>query len=114
MCVSCCLVEDSGNPSVPYDLQKAIKGVFLEERPYGKAGWFTLVPQGSNEIKARLFEMATKDDCRKQSAFALLGQIEVWRLEHGRPTTEPRHPAFDSGEMWPPISKSGLLKKKES
>jgi len=101
------LIEDSGNPSVPYDLQKAIKGVFLEERPYGKAGWFTLVPQGSNEIKARLFEMVTKDDRRKQSAFALLGQIEVWRLEHGRPTTEPRHPAFDSGEMWPPIRTTG-------
>jgi hypothetical protein len=62
-----------------------------------------LVPQGSNEIKARLFEMATKDDRRKQSAFALLGQIEVWRLEHGRPTTGQRHPPFDAGEMWPPI-----------
>jgi hypothetical protein len=98
------LIEDSGNPSAPYDLQKAIKGVFLEERPYGKAGWFTIVPQGSNEIKARLFEMAIKDDRRKQSAFALLGQIEVWRLEHGRPPTEPRHPMFDSGEMWPPIT----------
>jgi len=96
------LIEDSGKPSVPYDLQKTIEGIFLEKRPSGKAGWFTLVPQGSSDIKAKLFEMATKDDRRKQSAFALLGQIEVWRLEHGRPTTEPRHPAFDSGEMWPP------------
>lgn len=102
------LIEDSGNPPVPYDLQKAIKGVFLKERPYGKtAGWFTFVPQGSYEIKAKLFEMAIKDDRRKQSAFALLGQIEVWRLEHGRPTTEPRHPAFDSGEIWPPIRRTG-------
>jgi hypothetical protein len=97
------LIDDDGNPSVPYDLQKAMKGVFLEERPYGKTGYFTLVPRGSNEIKAKLFEMALKDGCRKQSAFALLGQIEVWRLEYGRPTTEPRHAAFDSGEMWPPI-----------
>jgi hypothetical protein len=101
------LIDDSGNPSVPYEVQKAIEAVFLEQRPYGKKGYVTLVPRGSNEIKAKLFEMATKDDRRKQSAFALLGQIEVWRLEHGRPTTEPRHPAFESGEMWPPIRTAG-------
>ena len=97
------LLDDGGHPSFPYEVHKAIEAVFLEQRPHGKTGWFTLVPRGSNEIRAKLFEMATKDDRRKQSAFALLGQIEVWRLEHGRPTTEPRHPAFDSGEMWPPI-----------
>lgn len=101
------LIDDSGNPSIPYDLRRAIEGVLLEQRAYGKAGWFTFVPQGSNEIRAKLFEMATKDEQRKKSAFALLGQIEVWRLEHGRPTTEPRHPAFDSGEMWPPIKTTG-------
>jgi hypothetical protein len=97
------LLDDGGHPSIPYEIHKAIEAVFLEQRPHDKTGWFTLVPRGSNEIRAKLFEMATKDDRRKQSAFALLGQIEVWRLEHGRPTTEPRHPAFDSGEMWPPI-----------
>lgn len=97
------LVDDSGSPSVPYELEKAIEALFLEQRPYGKTGSFTLVPRCSNEIRVKLFEMAIKDERRKNSAFALLGQIEVWRLEHGRPTTEPRHPAFDSGKMWPPI-----------
>lgn len=102
------LIHDSGNPSVPYDLQQAIEAVFLERRPYAKTEYvYTLVPRDSNEIKAKLFEMALRDDRRKQSAFALLGQIEVWRLEHGRPTTERRHPAFDSGEMWPPIRTAG-------
>jgi hypothetical protein len=101
------LIDDSGNPSVPWDLKQALEAIFIEHRPYGKTGYFTLVPRGSNEIKAKLFEMALKDDFRKQSAFALLGQIEVWRLEYGRPTTEPRHPAFDSGEMWPPIKTTG-------
>jgi HEAT repeat protein len=101
------LIDDGGNPSIPYDLYKAIKAVFIEERPYGKGGYFTLVPRGSNEIKAKLFEMGLRDDHRKQSAFALLGQIEVWRLEHGRPITERRHPAFDSGEKWPPIKTAG-------
>jgi HEAT repeat protein len=98
------LIEDNGEPSVPYDLQRAIKGVFLKERPFRNTGSFTIVPQGSKDIIAKLFEMVTTDNRRKQAAFALLGQIEVWRLEHGRPTTEPRHPAFDSGEMWPPNS----------
>ena len=98
------LIDDSATPSVPYDLWEALETVFLERRPYGKAeNTYTLVPRSSNEIKAKLFEMALKDDRRKQSAFALLGQIEVWRLEHGRPSTELRHPAFDSGELWPPI-----------
>ena len=45
--------------------------------------------------------MALNDNRRKRSALVLLSQIEVWRLEHGRPSDEPRHPAFDSGEPWP-------------
>jgi hypothetical protein len=101
------LIDDSTEPSVPYGVREAIEAVFLEWRPHGKTGWFTLVSRGSNEIRANLFEMATKDGRRKKSAFALLGQIEVCRLEHGRPNTEPRHPAFDSGEMWPPIRTAG-------
>jgi len=102
------LFDDSGSPSVPYELEKSIEAVFLEQRPYGKTGSFTLVPKESNEIRAKLFEMAIKDERRKNSAFALLGQIEVYRLEHGRPTTEPRHPAFDSGKVWPPITAQPL------
>lgn len=102
------IIDDSRDPSVPYDLKQAIEAVFLERRPYAKTKYvYTLVPRGSNEIKAKLFEMALKDDRRKQSAFALLGQIEVWRLKQGRPTTERRHPAFDSGDMWPPIRTAG-------
>jgi len=102
------LIDDSASPCLPYDLQQAIEAVFLERRPYGKTGnAYTLVPRGSNEVKAKLFEMALRDDRRKQSTLALLGQIEVWRVEHGRPSTEPRHPTFDSGEMWPTIRTAG-------
>jgi hypothetical protein len=46
--------------------------------------------------------MAAKDERRKKSALNLLAQIEAWRLEYGRPAGEPRHPAFGSGEPWPP------------
>src|SRR5262249_39829661 len=56
-----------------------------------------------NAIRKRLFEMVTGDPSRKQSAFALLGQIEVWRLEHGHPADEPRHPAIESEVSWPPL-----------
>jgi hypothetical protein len=55
----------------------------------------------------RLFKMATDDAKRRKSAFALLGQIEEWRLERGRPTDEPRHPDFQSGAPWPPAAPDG-------
>jgi hypothetical protein len=110
------LIDDSitsnhtATSSIPYDLWKAIETAFLERRPYGKAGSsYTLVPRSSNAIRARLFEMSLRDNSRRQSAFSLLGQIEVWRLEHGRPSAEPRHPAIDSGEPWPPISHNSCL-----
>ncbi|MGP8245367.1 MAG: hypothetical protein ACLQVN_12720 [Bryobacteraceae bacterium] len=47
--------------------------------------------------------MEAKDERRRKAALELLSQIESWRLEHGRPVGEPRHPAFNSGEAWPPI-----------
>ena len=110
------LIDDSitsnhtATSSVPYDLWKAIETVFLEQRPYGKTGSsYTLMPRSSNAIRTRLFEMTLRDKRRRQSAFALLGQIEVWCLEHGRPSAEPRHPALDSGELWPPISHNSCL-----
>ncbi len=82
--------------SVPYEAHEAIEPVFLEQCLLGKTGWFTLVLRASNEIRAKLFEIATKDERRKQSAFALSKQIDGWRLEHGGSTTESRRPAFDS------------------
>jgi hypothetical protein len=97
---------------VPYDLMKAIESTFLEQRPHGKSGSsFTLVPHSANAVREQLFDMTLNDDRRRLSAFSLLGQIEVWRLEHGKPSTEPRHPAFDSGEMWPPLKMMILPRK---
>lgn len=79
------------------------RDVFLEKRPYkGNPQSYTLVPRAATDIKERLFEMAKHDPKRARSAYNLLAQIEEWRLEHGRPNFEPRHPAYDSGEPWPP------------
>jgi hypothetical protein len=48
--------------------------------------------------------MVRQDQYRARSAYQLLGQIDLWRLQYGRPAREPRHPAFDSGELWPPAA----------
>ncbi|HTF24917.1 MAG TPA: hypothetical protein VK937_13540 [Candidatus Limnocylindria bacterium] len=98
-----CVLRDDGS-GIPYEILRSIEDVFLERRPYGTGGHsFTLAPRGSNALRKRLFEMTQTDPVRKRSAFALLGQIEVWRLEDGRPTDEPRHPAVDSDISWPPL-----------
>lgn len=96
-----CVLRDDG-AGFPYELLQSIENAFLERRPLGpEEHAYTLAPRGSNALRKRLLEMSQTDPDRKHSAFALLGQIEVWRLEHGRPADEPRHPAFDSGYRWP-------------
>ncbi|MBZ5677984.1 MAG: hypothetical protein LAP61_27365 [Acidobacteriia bacterium] len=97
------LIDDASTDPVPYELWKAIEDVFLEKRS-GKASpqSYTLVPRAASDIKERLFEMAKHDPKRAKTAYNLLGQIEEWRLEYGRPASEPRHPLYESGESWPP------------
>ena len=103
------LIDDQSPQPIPYDLWKAVESFFLEKRPYkGNPQSYTLVPRAANDTRKRLFEMAENDSRRTRSAYSLLGQIEEWRLEYGRPSSEPRHPAFDSGKPWPPsISTDG-------
>ena len=97
------LIDDRVRPSIPRDTFAHVETAFVEHRPDEQsANTYTLVARSSNDVKMTLFKMATQDDRRKQSAFSLLGQIEEWRLEYGRPTGEPRHPALQFGEPWPP------------
>jgi len=96
-----CVLRDD-ELGLPYELLRTIDNAFLEHRPYGKeTNVYTLAPRGSNALRKRLLEMTHSDPVRKRSAFSLLGQIEVWRLEHGRSMDEPRHPAIESGIHWP-------------
>lgn len=98
-----CVLRDDGS-GVPYELVRSLESAFLERRPYGPSGsTYTLSPRGCNAVRKRLFEMAIGDPHRKETASALLGQIEVWRLEHGRPEDEPRHPVIESEVPWPPL-----------
>jgi hypothetical protein len=84
---------------------RAPKEQFLERRPSGRSSWsFETVPRNAERARAQLFQTVLDDDERRKAAFAILGQVEVWRLKYGRPPSEPRHPMFDTGEPWPPLS----------
>jgi hypothetical protein len=97
------LIRDDAAEPVPHRLWRAIEAIFLEQRPYGNTRSYTLLSRSANEIRERLFQMLCHDKVRRKSAAAILAQIEMWRLEHGRPNSEPRHALIDSGESWPPL-----------
>lgn len=97
------LIDDARPSPVPQGIWDQLKSAFVERRPYGEnSNGFTEHARVSNELRVRLFRMAIEDEQRRKSAFMLLGQIEEWRLEYGRPTGEPRHPDIASGQLWPP------------
>lgn len=84
--------------------ERGFETLFLEHRPYGRSNSYELIPRDAKQSRAGLFQRVLNDPTRRQAAFAILGQVEVWRLEHGRPTGEPRHPMIESGLPWPPLS----------
>jgi len=96
------LISDTSPDRLPYELGKGIEDLVMEKQPYRGSQSYTLAPRAADRIKKSLFQML-HDPLRRRTASHLLAQIEEWRLENGRPVSEPRHPAFDSGESWPPI-----------
>ena len=97
------LLRDDGTGGGSYELHKNIEEAFVEHRPYrGSSNTFTMVPRSSNAIRGRLMEMVENDPLRRKSAFALLNEIEKWRMWHGRPDGEPRSPKMEAGFLWPP------------
>jgi hypothetical protein len=96
------LLSDAAAPAIPPDLVRGIESIFVQQRPlYGNV--CVNEPVRADEIRERLFGMALNDAPRRKSAFTLLGFIEVWRLDYGRPSTEPRHPNINSNVPWPPL-----------
>jgi hypothetical protein len=83
--------------------EPGVDALFLERRPYGSSG-FVYVPRNAARARAKLFGMVLDDPSRRRAALSILAQVEVWRIEHGRPPGEPRHPMIESGEPWPPLS----------
>lgn len=98
------LIADAAANPIPYELRKGIEDLVLEKRPYKDSQSYRLAPRAANDIKKRLFQILRHDPTRARTAYHLLGQIEEWRLEYGRPASEPRHPALESGEYWPPAT----------
>ena len=97
------LVDDTRSPQIPAGVWEQLQGVFVERLRDGEeSDGYTPHARAANELRARLLGMAHRDRKRRKSALKLLGQIEVWRLEYGRPTDEPRHPDLASGHPWPP------------
>ncbi len=97
------LIDDAKPSPVPQGIWDQLRSAFVERRPHGQnTNIFTVHARASNELRVRLFRMAIEDEKRWKSAFKLLGQIEEWRLEYGRPASEPRHPDLASGQSWPP------------
>ena len=96
------LIDDAKPTPVPQGIWDQLESAFVERRPSGQdPNVFTEHARASNELRVRLFRMALQDPKRRKSAFMLLGKIERWRLEYGRPTREPRHPDLASGQSWP-------------
>lgn len=95
------LIRDRLNPSIPQELSSGLQNAFLRKRPHGTSHVYSIEPRSANEIRSILFKMMSEDDSRKRSAWTLLGQIESWRLEYGRPNNEPRHPNYGSNILWP-------------
>ena len=85
------LIDDAKPSPVPQGVWDQLESAFVERQPYGQNSIvFTVHARASNELRVRLLRMALEDRKRRNSAFMLLGQIEVWRLEYGRPTCQWR------------------------
>ena len=96
------LIDDAKNSPVPRGLWDQLESVFVERRSHEDSPYaFTLHARAANELRAQLLRMVFEDSKRQRSAFMILGKIELWRLEHGRPTDEPRHPDLASRYPWP-------------
>jgi len=98
------LIDDHANTPVPYHLLKAIERLLVEHRPYpGSGNAYMLVSRSGSDVRRRLFDFSLSDNNRRRSALKLLAEIEGWRLDHGKPMSEPWHPAIDTGQPWPPL-----------
>lgn len=90
------LVDDTVPHPVPYEVWKQLEATFVEHKSVSAdSNAYTPAPRSANLIRKRLFEMGNTDDGRKKAASSLLAQIEVWRLEYGRPNGEPRNPEVE-------------------
>jgi len=103
------LIDDSVTPAIPYELYRSIESIFIEKRSYGNdSNAYTQASRSANRVRNQLFEMSRHDGRRQKSAATLLGQIELWRLEYGRPFDEPRSLEVEYESSWPTVPANQL------
>ncbi len=96
------LIDDAAIPPVPYEIWKLLEATFVEYKSVRpESNTYLRLPREANPIRNRLLEMTASDERGKDSATSLLGQIEMWRLEYGRPIGEPRNPHIKHQTPWP-------------
>lgn len=97
------LIDDNRRPMVPSGVTESLEEALIQDQAHPIfAGAIVRRPAASNPVREALYGMVFNDPERRRSAYALLGQIEEWRLEYGRPLGEPRHPGIALGLPWPP------------
>ena len=97
------LIRD--DEEIPWALREHIRRLFFEEIQIpGRHGWIEVNPVRNTVVRPRLLDMAHNDRNRHEKAYDLLGKIDKWRLESGKPADEPRHPELSSGRSWPIVS----------
>jgi hypothetical protein len=95
------LLDDADRWPIPDSVENYLEKAFVEHRPEGGQGVFALIARAANDLRLELCRLAKEDAGRCRAAFSLLGQIELWRLERGRPLGEPRNPILADTSDWP-------------
>jgi hypothetical protein len=96
------LYRAGASTRIPRPIVDAFEKQVLDRLPHGSSNSYSLEKKPAASLRKALFERLFVTPQLKWPVFALLGQIEVWRLTHGRPIDEPRHPSLASGYRWPP------------
>ena len=78
-----------------YQLHERFEEMFVKHVPISeRSNAYRMSPRPANAFRSRLIEVSQTEGPSQESAKRLLMQIEFWRLEHGRPNGEDRHPQF--------------------
>jgi hypothetical protein len=87
-----------------HKLHEGFEEMFVKHVPISeRSNAYRLSPRPANAFRSRLIEVSQTEGPSQESAKRLLMQIEFWRLEHGKPNGEARHPQFAKEVPWPPF-----------
>lgn len=98
------LEKDTRSNQLPYDVVEAFQNrCLVKRRSTPLSSSYTLEAKPAPELRRKLMEIVIIGDQRSWASFSLLGRIDLWRLGHGKPLSEPRHPHLGCGLNWPSL-----------